>query len=320
MEDIIAPIARDKIIAELTEAVFLRTTSKANNQLYLVNHRNAPHVVQEVGRLREVSFRAAGGGTGKSVDLDAYDLAERPYNQLIVWDPEDREITAGYRLIKCGDAERAADGRILSATAKLFNLTDRFLDHYLPKTIELGRSFVQPKYQRGAARKGLFALDNLWDGLAAVMLLNDELEYMFGKVTMYPDYHREARNILLSFMHHFFPDHENLVLPHLPLITKAELAPFAERFQGMPYKQAHQQLMRELKERGEQIPPLINSYMGLSATMKVFGTAENSNFGRVEETGILVRFQDIDPARKARYEETFTSARHFPGPLALSKA
>lgn len=315
MEDIIAPIDRDKIINELTEEVFLRTTSKANNQLYLVNHKNAPNIVQEVGRLREVSFRTAGGGTGKAVDLDAYDLAERPYEQLIVWDPEDQEITAGYRLIKCSDAERDAEGKILSATAKLFDLSDRFLTDYLPKTIELGRSFVQPKYQRGAARKGLFALDNLWDGLASVMIMNEELEYMFGKVTMYPDYHREGRNILLAFMHHFFPDHDDLVLPRLPLITKAELAPFAERFKGMEYKPAHQLLMRELKERGEGIPPLINSYMGLSATMKVFGTAENNSFGRVEETGILVRFQDIDPARKARYEETFASASDFPGPL-----
>lgn len=319
MEDIIAPVDRNLIIEELTEDKFLRNTSKAGNQLYLVDHRDSPHITREIGRLRELAFRMAGGGTGKSMDIDQYDTSNHPYSQLIVWDPEDQEITAGYRLIKCSNAERDENGHLISATAHLFHISDNFTNNYLAKTLELGRSFVQPKYQRGAARKGLFALDNLWDGLATIMILNPELEYMFGKVTMYPRYNTQARNILLAFLNTYFPDKEDLLVPRQPLVSKAVLDKEAQRFGGMEYKDAHQLLVKELKDRGESIPPLINSYMNLSRTMKTFGTASNYEFGEVEETGILVTFKDINPARKQRYIDTLEESRIFKGPLHVDK-
>jgi hypothetical protein len=319
MEEIIAPVKRADLIREFNASTFLRHTSKAGNQLYLVNHFTAPNVVREIGRLREEAFRAAGGGTGKSLDLDHYDLSENPYSQLVVWDPEDQEISAGYRLIKCIEAGKDEQGQLISATAKLFKLSDNFTQNYLPYTLELGRSFVQPKYQRGAARKGLFALDNLWDGLATVMLLNPEMKYFLGKVTMYPDYNREARNILLAFLNSRFPDPDNLVVPREPLVSPKDLQQFAQRFENLEYKEAQKLLVKELKERGENIPPLINSYMGLSPTMKTFGTAANATFGMVEETGILLRFADIDPARKNRYMETYEANKEYKGPLYLPK-
>lgn len=314
MEEIIAPVSREAIISELTEERFLRNTSKAGNQLYVVTYHNAPHILREIGRLREMAFRSSGGGTGKSFDVDKYDTSDHPYEQLIVWDPEDQEITAGYRLIKCTDMERDADGKLISATAHLFKMTDRFINEYLPQTIELGRSFVQPKYQRGAPRKGLFALDNLWDGLGAIMVQNPELKYMFGKVTMYPSFHREARNIMLAFLRFFFPDEEKLMRPHQPLVSHETLAQHFSLFEGREFKEAHQQLAKALKERGESIPPLINSYMNLSPTMKTFGTAANYNFGEVEETGILITFADIDPARRDRYLQTSSESLEFTGP------
>lgn len=318
MEKIIAPIARQEILKELNESTFLRNTSKAGNQIYVVNHLNSPNIVQEIGRLREVSFRAAGGGTGKSVDLDEYDLSKYPYDQLVIWDPEDQEFTAGYRLIKCKNAEQLPNGQLKSATAHLFKLSKKFLEDYLPHTLELGRSFVQPKYQRGAARKGLFALDNLWDGLATIMLLNPDMKYFFGKVTMYPDYNREARNILLAFLNARFPDTEDLVVPIEPLVQATDLQEYGALFKGLEYKEAQKLLAKELRERGETIPPLINSYMGLSSTMRVFGTAANLNFGRVEETGILLSFADIDPNRKNRYIETYEANKEFKGPLFVA--
>jgi hypothetical protein len=320
MEEIIAPVNRKEILKELTADTFLKNTSKAGNQLYLVNHKNAPNVVREIGRLRELAFRAAGGGTGKSIDLDDYDLSDHPYDQLVVWDPEDQEITAGYRLIKCADADKDDKGHLISATAHLFHLSDKFNEVYIPITLELGRSFVQPKYQRGAARKGLFALDNLWDGLATIVLINPHLKYFFGKVTMYPEYNKEARNILLAFLRKYFPDPEDLVVPRKPLVSAEKLETEAQRFSNLPYKEAHQLLVKELKERGENVPPLINSYMGLTPTMKTFGTAPNYEFGEVEETGILVKFADIDPSRKERYKEGFLEGKEFPGPLHVSRA
>lgn len=314
MEDLYPRASREALFAELTEDRFLRSTSKAGNQLYLVNIHNSPHLTREVGRLREIAFRSSGGGTGKSLDLDTYDLADPPYEQLIVWDPEDQEITAGYRLVQCRDLPPNAEGSIETATTHLFEYSQKFEQHYVPYTIELGRSFVQPQYQRGSGRKGLFALDNLWDGLAAVMLLNPHLRYLFGKVTMYPSFNREGRNMILAFMHHFFPDPDRLVTPRRPLLEPEELRPVGQMYDGLEYKNAHQLLQRELKSRGEYIPPLINSYMGLSSTMRTFGTAENENFGKVEETGILVTFDDIHPDRKKRYIDTFEQHREFPGP------
>ncbi len=321
MEDIIQPVSREAIISELTEEHFLRHTSKGGNQIYVCDHRGAPNIVQEVGRLREVAFRTAGGGTGKSVDLDQYDLSEaHPYQQLIVWDAEDQEILAGYRLLKCSEGERDADGNLISATSKLFELSNKMVQEFLPLTLELGRSFVQPKYQRGSQRKGLFALDNLWDGLASVMMDNPQLKYMFGKVTMYPHYNREARNMILAFMKHFFPDPDNLVRPRVPLVPEEDLMPHYKLYEGLAYKDARKILVQNVKEHGESIPPLINSYMSLSSTMRSFGTAENKAFGTVEETGILLKFEDIDPARKERYLHTYEDNAEYKGPLFKPEA
>ena len=315
-EKIISAIDRDLIIAELTEDKFLRHTNKLKNQLYLVTDRDSPQLMLEIGRLRELAFRTSGGGTGKSVDIDEYDTSSHPYHQLIVWDPEDLEIIAGYRLIKCANAERDAQGKLISATSHLFELSDTFYKEYLPYTLELGRSFVQPKYQRGGeSKKGLFSMDNLWDGLGALLLLNPEIRYLFGKVTMYPQYNREGRNMLLAFMNHYFPDEQNLVTPINPLVKPEELAPYKSLFKNLDYKDGYALLNREIRLRGENIPPLINAYMNISGSMKTFGTAANYEFGEVEETGILVMAEDIYPSRKERHLETFESDRIFTGPL-----
>ncbi len=319
MEEIIPAVDRELLIEELTEDKFLRTTNKLHNQLYLVDAHDSPNLMREVGRLRELSFRSAGGGTGKAVDIDHYDTDPKPFKQLILWDPEDKEIIAGYRVILCKNAPQNDDGRIISATAHLFDLSEKFYENYLPYTVELGRSFVQPKYQRGASRKGLFSMDNMWDGLAAVLVLNPDLKYMFGKVTMYPSYNREARNMLLSFMRHFFPDPDELVRPVKPLITAEELAPYKDMWTGKSYKEAYAELNKEIRQRGENIPPLINTYMNLSSSMKTFGTALNENFGAVEETGIMVTVDDIFPARKERHIETYHSHQQYDGPVLNAK-
>ncbi len=306
MQKIIPAVSRQQIKDELTQDVFLWPTNKAGNELYLTNAQNAPNIMQEIGRLRELSFRAAGGGTGKSTDIDEYDLAKNGFQQLIVWDPEDEEIIAGYRLMFCENSDKDSDGNLKSATAHLFEFSPNFKENYLPKTIELGRSFVQPKYQSGASsRKGLFSMDNLWDGLGAVITLNPDVKYLFGKVTMYPSFQREARNMILAFLKVFFPDKNNLVWPHHPIVSNEELQPFFHHFENLNYKEAHAKLSKMVRERGETIPPLINTYMNISETMKTFGTAENTDFGQVEETGILVTVADIFPDKKERHIQSF---------------
>ncbi len=305
MQQIIDPIPKALLKAQLTPELFVRTTNKSENEIYSINHHNAPLVMQEIARLRELTFRAAGGGTGLALDIDENDTCAEPYQQLIVWDPTDEEIVGGYRYIKCKNAV-LANGKINLSTAHLFNYSQAFIDNYFDTTIELGRSWIQPNYQPSVDnRKGLFSLDNLWDGLGAMVVDNPDTHYFFGKVTMYTHYNVEARDTLLSFMHYYFGDSEQLVTPIHCVKYQHDLASFHPLFAGLDYKEGHKALNQCIRELGENIPPLINSYMNLSATMKTFGTAVNDLFGDVEETGILVKIADIFESKKERHVQSY---------------
>ncbi len=301
MKQIISPIARATLKKELTPDRFVRRTNYGDNQIYIINHHNAPNVMLEIGRLRELSFRAAGGGTGEEVDIDENDTCEVPYEQLLVWNAEDEEITGGYRYINCKNA-MFLDGELNLSTAHLFHFSPVFIEKYIPRTIELGRSWVQPAYQPSATnRRGIFSLDNLWDGLGALVHRYPEVDYFFGKVTMYPHYQREARDLLLAFMKYYFPDKDRLVWPINELRHDYDISEMQQRFHNLSYKEGYLVLNRRVRELGENVPPLINSYMNLSATMRTFGTAVNDLFGDVEETGIMVTIDDIYPTKKDRH-------------------
>jgi hypothetical protein len=290
MEPVIRPVDRKLITEELHSDKFIRNTRKGDNKLFEITAQDSPHTMREIARLREISFRLAGGGTGKSLDMDHFDTdTKNPYKQLIVWDPKDEEILGGYRYIQCtGLSEENL------ATSELFRFSERFIKQYLPFTIELGRSFIQPNYQStNIRRKGLYALDNLWDGLGALVLRYPHIKYFFGKVTMYSSYNERARNTLLNFLNKYFNDKENLVVPISPLEYDCSNPYFAELFSDPDYKEAYKTLSKEIRSLGENIPPLINSYMNLSPTMRVFGTAINEGFGGVEETGIMINIEDI---------------------------
>jgi len=302
MEKIIDPISKEILKKELSKDRFVRKTRKGDNEIYIINQFNAPNVLQEIGRLREVTFRASGGGTGLAVDLDEFDTGKICYDQLIVWSPEDEEIVGGYRFIKCADAIDKETGEIHLSTTHYFDFSERFIKEYLPYTIELGRSWVQPNFQPGVnPRKGLFALDNIWDGLGSLTILNPEIKYFFGKVTMYPNYNTASRDFLLHFMHHYFPDTENLMKPYHPLIQNYDRAYVEGQLKGLDFKDGFKVLNSAVRENGEFIPPLVNIYMALSPTMKTFGTAVNPEFGNVEETGILVTIADVYPEKKERH-------------------
>lgn len=306
MQDIIPAIPLEILEKELSKDRFVRVTNNGSNHLYILNHHNAPNVVREIGRLREVTFRESGGGTGLDCDLDHFDTNENCYEQLIAWNPEDKEIIGGYRFIECGKVNKDQDGNYELATAELFSFSKKFVDEFMPYTIELGRSFVQPKYQpRPENRKGLFSLDNLWDGLGAIHVDYPHIKYFFGKVTMYPHFQREARDMILHFMNYFFPDQDKLVSPIYPLTIENSMVDFDHEIKGLSYKEAHKILNHHVRARGENIPPLVNAYMNLSATMRTFGTSVNEHFGDVEETGILVTLEDIYESKKERHVKTY---------------
>ena len=299
---IIPPVDRDLLRSELSNDKLIRKTNKLNNDIYIVNHHNSPNVMREIGRLRELTFAMSGGGTGNPVDIDERDTAEICYDQLIVYSPEDDEIVSGYRFLDCSKVLDDDRFKTHLSTAHYFNFSDHFVNEYLPYTIELGRSWVQPAYQPSQnPRKGIFALDNLWDGLGALVITHKHVEHFYGKVTMYPTYDKEARNALLSFMHYFFPDNDGLVTPKNPLVYNQNNAKFIRMIKGLEYKEAYKLLSRFVKAREETVPPLINQYMSLSNTMKMFGTCVNEDFGDVEESGILVTIADVYPEKSERH-------------------
>jgi hypothetical protein len=306
MEKLIDPIPAHIIESELTPDKFIRTTNYGNNEIYIFNHHNAPYVTLEVGRLRELTFRKAGGGTGKSCDLDKFDLQDVPYNQLVVWSPSEKMIIGGYRYLVGKKATLDELGNIKLATYKLFNFSDKFIKEYLPFTIELGRSFVHPDFQSSqSSRRSIFALDNLWDGLGAIVVENPDMHYFFGKVTMYTHYNQEARNILLYFIQKQFPDKENLLKLVDPLPLDIDYERYDKIFLSSDYTENKRILNAEVRKLGEHVPPLINAYMNLSPSMRTFGTSLNRDFGGVEETAILIDIRDIYKSKIDRHVSSY---------------
>ena len=305
-QPIIPPVELSLIESELTPARLLRRTNKGGNEIYVVDAHSAPHIMREIGRLREISFRAGGGGTGKACDIDEFDTMRVPCRQLLVWNPQEREIIGAYRYILGNDVEILPDGTPHIAMSHMFAFSPDFMQHYLPHTIELGRSFVRPEYQSTRmGMKSIFALDNLWDGLGALPVLHPEVQYLFGKMTMYPSYHRECRDMLLHFLRHYFPDPDALATPIEPLTHTDCTAQAEALFAGNDFKEDYKRLNQFVRAHGINIPPLVNAYMNLSPTMRFLGTAINHEFGEVEESGIFININEITEQKKSRHIDTF---------------
>lgn len=305
-EEIIKPIAKQLLKQELTPEKRLRLTNKSHNEIYVITAHDAPNVMQEIGRLREIAFRTAGGGTGKCVDIDEFDTGENCYKQLIVWNPEAEEIIGGYRYSFGDDWKLDKKGQPILATSHMFHFSDKFIKDYMPAAVELGRSFVSLEYQNVRTNaKSIFALDNLWDGLGALTVINPKVKYFFGKMTMYPSYIRIGRDMILYFLKKYFDDKDNLIVPTKPLQLETDAKVFDDLFNGGAFKEDYKILNREIRKMGYNIPPLINAYMGLSPTMKLFGTAINNGFGDVEETGILIAVDEILEEKRIRHIDSF---------------
>ena len=306
MEKIVPPIQKEALKKELSANKLLRKTNRAGNEIYIVTAHDSPNVMQEIGRIREVAFRGAGGGTGKPIDIDEYDTMPNPYKQLIVWDPQAEAILGGYRFIAGPDIKFDDKGEPILATSHLFDFSKNFVDNILPYTFELGRSFVTPEYQATKpGSKGVYTLDNLWDGLGALIVADPTMKYFFGKVTMYNTYDTQARDMILYFLNKYFPDKNKLVTPKQPLQTVSDLEKLKKIFYEQTFKGDYRILNTSVRKLGYNIPPLVNAYMNLSPEMKVFGTAINDEFGNVEETGILIDKDEILQDKKKRHIESY---------------
>ena len=306
MQNIIPPVDKELLKSELTPDKQLRSTNKSNNEIYIVDYHNSPNVVREIGRQREEVFRAAGGGTGKELDLDEFDTMKNCYKQLIVWNPVAEEIIGGYRYKLGNEVDFDENGQPVLATSHIFHFSDKFIKEYLPQTVELARSYVTLPYQSSKmGSKSLFALDNLWDGLGALTVIMPNVKYFFGKMTMYPSYVRKGRDMILYFLRKHFDDKDNLIIPMKPLKIESDETELAKLFDKDNFKDDYKILNREIRLLGFNIPPLVNAYMSLSPTMRMFGTAINDGFGDVEETGILIAVDEILEQKRVRHIDSY---------------
>lgn len=289
------------LLKELTDDKYVKMTNKGQNEIYIFDYHQAPNLMLEVGRLREVTFRQAGGGTGNSLDIDKFDLQQRPYKQLIVWDPKDKEIVGGYRFAYFPEVTQ--NGKDLNSIvfSRYFNFSSEFIENYLPWSIELGRAFVQPKYQsRFRKSKSLFALDNLWDGLGALIFKYPNVRYFYGKVTIYKHFPGNARNLLLEFLYNHFGE-SNLISPVNPMSFPFPPDRIYTAIDAETIENNYSLLSRNLRNLGVIIPPMVNAYIKLSPSMKVMGTLHDKDFGEVDETAVLITIADIYPHKIERH-------------------
>lgn len=308
---IIAPVEKELLKRELTDKHFLRDTNHAGNKLYIVDNQCAPNVLREIGRLREIAFREGGGGTGKEVDLDAFDLdAAFKYKQLVLWDPDAECIIGGYRYVLCNEVMYDRFGQPIMPSAHLFRFTQRFLRNGFLRTIELSRSFIRPEYQSSEqGMKSLYALDNLFDGLGGlIMLYKGRMDYFFGKMTIYPSFPEKGLGLLLYFLRKHFGSWEaelqerldRMVIPKNPVKIRMSKE-YGEILTEDDFAADYKILKREIQQMGVNIPPLVNTYMNMSPTMKSFGAGINDEFGDVIEAGILIKFDEMHPDKARRH-------------------
>lgn len=303
MKQIIAPVEKEILKQELKSEYFLRPTNKAHNDIYVLTAHQAPNVMREIGRLRELSFRAGGGGTGDEIDTDEYDYMEKPYYQLIVWDPVAEEIVGGYRYLPGSEVGFYENGQPRFVMTHLFNFSDKFIKDFLPYTIELGRAFVQPDYQTSKmGTKSLFALDNLWDGLGALIHTVKNARYFIGKVTIYNSYPSIGRELIYEYLFRYFPDPDKLIHPLVTVEVSAEgKARAKEIFIEKDSAHNYKALQKAIRVEGETVPSMFQAYIGLTDTMRVFGSIFDQDFGSVYETGIMITMDDLIESKKMRY-------------------
>lgn len=303
------PVDRELIKKELKQKHFLRMTNRGNKEIYITTAHLSPNIMREIGRLRELSFATEGGGTGKEVDIDEYDTLPDPYccKQLFVWNTEDEEIMGGYRFNHGSTMMERPDGSLMTPTAEHYHFSQEFLDNYLPYTVELGRAFVQPAYQPSTnIHKGLYSLDNLWDGIGALVLEIPETRYFLGKITIYDSMDTEARDLMLFFYKKYFPDPDGLMWPFHPTPIETDYNKLFKLFNGRNYKEDYQILLHAVRARGCTVPPLVNAYMNLSSTMRYFGTCPDHGLPGTNGIGILITLKDINADKRVRHIDSYS--------------
>jgi putative hemolysin len=289
---VVHPVDRRILKRELRNTRLLNITPDGK-LIYLVRHDEAPNLMRELARMREVTFRRVGEGTRREIDLDAYD---RTYQHLVLWDNEDLEIVGSYRIGVCPDLLRTGSVNALY-TSSCFSLSPAF-STYLPHAIELGRSFVQQRYWNSNA------LEYLWHGLGAYVIDNPHIRYLFGAVSLSVEYPREAQEMIVHFYRKWFGAEPGIVTGRAPLTLQAERrAQLNALFSSTDYNAEFRLLKNWLKERGLSFPTLYRQYTDLceAGGVKFFDFSVDRDFNNCIDGFILVDLNLLKSSKRERY-------------------
>ena len=301
-EPLVKPVNRNILKKELTSERFLRPTRMGKNNVYVFDGVDAPNLMKEVGRLRELAFRDAGAGIGAALDLDQYDTGEHKCRQLIVWDPAEEEIVGGCRFNTFEQYQNQLNAAIPLINKELYDLHPAFEKNYAPYFIELTRAFIQPKYQtKHKDHKVFFALDNVWDGLGALLVQHPQCRYFFGRLVIYPSYDPFMRDLLFYFFKkHLYDKDETLCakFPYEPATIKDELHSYLKTNNA---NKDFMELHKIARARNTVVPALISAYYRVSDTMRVFEPVIDHHFGGCFAAAMMITIADIKPNLIDRY-------------------
>ena len=305
-EDIIKPLSREVLNSELKSAYYLRPTRIGNNEIYIFSAKECPNLMQEVGRLREITFRDVGAGFGTKVDIDHYDTEEYPCRQLIVWDPVNKEIIGGYRFNIFYDLKNKELKDIPLLNKSLYEVSDNFLLDYVPYLVELSRAFIQPMYQpKNVGRKAAFSLDNIWDGLGALVVKYPFLKYYFGRLTFFSSYNSTVRDSIFYFFQKHLRGEVSLLKAKEPLSMQTKDSYLKKMIKSSDENEDYKSLQIIAKENGTIIPPLVKSYYNASSSLKVFEPVFDSYFASSYAAAIIVTIEDVYPSFVKRYIDPY---------------
>lgn len=288
---IVHPVDGGRLRAEAARAIPLGSTP--DGKRILLAEGDSAALLREIARLRECTFRKVGEGTGGRMDLDAYD---RHYRHVVLWDEPRSEVVGAYRIGECSKilSER---GRAGLYSASLFEYS-RELEALLPKSIELGRSFVQPKYWNSRA------LDYLWQGIGAYLASRPDLEHMFGCVSISNTYPEPAKDLLVHFFSTWFGGCEVGATPGRPyLLSKAREEGIRGLLPGKSYREELRALKETLKQYGCAIPTLYKQYADLCEPggVRFLSFGVDPDFGNCVDGFILVSVSKITAEKRQRY-------------------
>ncbi len=293
IENIVHPASRKSIRNELKASELIRSTPEGM-QIYLCDYQPNSSVIREIGRLRELSFRQVQDGTGHTIDIDQYD---RYYRHLVLWDDNDLEIVGAYRI---GEGARILAQRGVEGfyTHSLFKMNAGMIS-YLEKSIELGRSFIQPRYW------GRRSLDYLWFGIGAYLQRHSGIEYMFGPVSLTGSYSDEAKNVIVSFYRDLFGRSDKLVTPRLPYNVSQDdsFSAFKQIKKESEYKQAYALMKEKLDLLGVRVPTLFKQYVEVCRPggCEFLGFNFDPEYSNCILAMILVHIDAIYPKKQDRY-------------------